>query len=42
MRGVAEEAAGAYKDVSAVVEAADSTGLARTVARLEPVICIKG
>ena len=42
MRGVAEEAPGAYKDVSAVVEAADSAGLARTVARLEPVICIKG
>lgn len=42
MRGVAEEAPGAYKDVSAVVEAADRAGLARTVARLEPVICIKG
>ena len=42
MRGVAEEAPGPYKDVSAVVEAADSAGLARTVARLEPVICIKG
>jgi RNA-splicing ligase RtcB len=28
--------------VSAVVEAADHAGLARTVARLEPVICIKG
>ena len=42
MRGVAEEAPGAYKDVSAVVEAADRAGLARTVARLEPVLCIKG
>jgi tRNA-splicing ligase RtcB (3'-phosphate/5'-hydroxy nucleic acid ligase) len=42
MRGVAEEAPGAYKDVSAVVEAADHAGLAQTVARLEPVICIKG
>ena len=42
MRGVAEEAPGAYKDVSAVVEAADRAGLARTVARLEPIICIKG
>ena len=29
MRGVAEEAPGAYKDVSAVVEAADRAGLAR-------------
>ena len=42
MRGVAEEAPGAYKDVAEVVEAADHAGLARTVARLEPVICIKG
>ncbi len=42
MRGVAEEAPGAYKDVSAVVESADRAGLASTVARLEPVICIKG
>lgn len=42
MRGIAEEAPGAYKDVSEVVTAADRAGLARTVARLEPVICIKG
>lgn len=41
-RGVAEEAPGAYKDVSAVVESADRAGLARTVARLEPLICVKG
>ncbi|HXG49727.1 MAG TPA: RtcB family protein [Methylomirabilota bacterium] len=41
-RGVAEEAPGAYKDVSAVVEAADHAHLARMVARLEPLICIKG
>jgi tRNA-splicing ligase RtcB len=42
MRGVAEEAPGAYKDVSAVVDAADAAGLARKVARVEPLICIKG
>jgi len=42
MRGVAEEAPGAYKDVSAVCEAADHAGLARLVARLEPVVCVKG
>jgi tRNA-splicing ligase RtcB len=42
MRGVAEEAPGAYKDVSEVVDAADRAGLAHTVARLEPIICIKG
>lgn len=41
-RGVAEEAPGAYKDVNAVVDAADRCGLARKVARLEPLICIKG
>ena len=41
-RGIAEEAPGAYKDVSAVVEAADRAGLARRVARLEPLVCIKG
>jgi tRNA-splicing ligase RtcB len=42
LRGVAEEAPGAYKDVSAVVDAAHAAGLARKVARLEPLICIKG
>jgi tRNA-splicing ligase RtcB len=42
MRGVAEEAPGAYKDVGAVVLAAEHAGLARRVARLTPMICIKG
>ncbi len=42
MRGVAEEAPGAYKDVSAVVDASDQAGLARKVAKLEPLICVKG
>ncbi len=42
IRGVAEEAPGAYKDVSAVVDATHQAGLARKVARLEPVVCIKG
>jgi tRNA-splicing ligase RtcB (3'-phosphate/5'-hydroxy nucleic acid ligase) len=41
-RGVAEEAPGAYKDVSAVVEAADRAGLARKVVKLAPLVCIKG
>ncbi len=41
-RGVAEEAPFAYKDVDRVVDIADKAGLARKVARLEPVICIKG
>jgi tRNA-splicing ligase RtcB len=42
VRGVAEEAPGAYKDVGAVVRAAERAGLARRVARLRPLICIKG
>jgi tRNA-splicing ligase RtcB len=41
-RGVAEEAPGAYKDVGAVVDAADHVGLSRKVARLEPLVCVKG
>jgi tRNA-splicing ligase RtcB len=41
-RDVAEEAPDAYKDVSGVVAAADQAGLARKVARLVPLICIKG
>jgi tRNA-splicing ligase RtcB len=42
LRGVAEEAPGAYKDVSQVVDVSHAAGLARKVARLAPVICIKG
>ena len=42
MRGIAEEAPQAYKDVAAVVDAADAAGLARKVARTEPLICVKG
>jgi tRNA-splicing ligase RtcB len=42
LRGVAEEAPGAYKDVSAVVDASERAGLASKVARLRPLICIKG
>jgi tRNA-splicing ligase RtcB len=42
MRGVAEEAPGAYKDITAVVEAAHLAGLSRKVATIEPLICIKG
>ena len=42
MRGVAEEAPLAYKDVHAVIDVADRAGLAKKVARLEPVICVKG
>jgi tRNA-splicing ligase RtcB len=41
-RGIAEEAPGAYKDVTEVVHSAEQAGLARRVARLEPLVCIKG
>jgi tRNA-splicing ligase RtcB len=41
-RGVAEEAPGAYKDVTAVVDAAHAAKLSLKVAKLEPLICIKG
>jgi tRNA-splicing ligase RtcB len=42
LRGVAEEAPGAYKDVNAVVDATAAAGLARKVAKLAPLIVIKG
>ena len=42
MRGLAEEAPYAYKDVSSVVDSVVGAGLARKVARLEPVAVIKG
>ncbi|MFO7579095.1 MAG: RtcB family protein [Nitrosomonas halophila] len=42
LRGVAEEAPDAYKNVSSVVNTADQAGLARKIACLEPLICIKG
>jgi tRNA-splicing ligase RtcB len=42
LRGVAEEAPGAYKDVTEVVEATERAGLARRVAKLVPIVTIKG
>ncbi len=42
MRGVAEEAPAAYKDVHAVVDAADAAGLSRKVVQLKPLVCVKG
>ncbi|MHA1554228.1 MAG: RtcB family protein [Alphaproteobacteria bacterium] len=41
-RGISEEAPGAYKDVDHVVDVADKAGLSRKVARVRPLICIKG
>lgn len=40
--GIAEEAPIAYKDVNKVVETVHKAGIARKVARLEPVVVIKG
>jgi len=42
LRGIAEEAPGAYKDVSAVVQAAHDAGISMIVARVEPLVCVKG
>ncbi len=42
MRGLAEEAPAAYKDVSRVVEVVQGAGIARQVARLRPMAVIKG
>lgn len=40
--GVAEEAPGAYKDVDEVVEIMDRAGVNSKVARLKPLVCVKG
>ena len=42
MAGLAEEAPVAYKDVDRVVEVVHGAGIARKVARLEPLVVIKG
>ena len=40
--GVAEEAPGAYKDVTKVVDSVHNAGLAKKVVRVIPLACIKG
>lgn len=42
LKGVAEEAPGAYKDIDAVVDCAVGAGLVTRAARLLPAACIKG
>lgn len=42
MRGIAEEAPDAYKDIEEVVMATERAGLAQRVAFLKPIACIKG
>jgi len=41
-KGIAEEAPGAYKDISDVITSATGAGLVAPVARLQPLACIKG
>jgi tRNA-splicing ligase RtcB len=42
LRGLAEEAPIAYKDVSRVVDVVHNAGIARKVARLRPIAVVKG
>lgn len=42
LRGVAEEAPGAYKDIEEVAQTTHTLGLAAKTARLRPLACIKG
>ncbi len=42
VKGLAEEAPAAYKDVSRVVDIVDRAGIGRKLARLEPIAVIKG
>ncbi|MDD9953308.1 MAG: RtcB family protein [Candidatus Woesearchaeota archaeon] len=42
LKGISEEAPGAYKDVDEVIAVSDSAGIARKVARLVPIGVIKG
>jgi tRNA-splicing ligase RtcB len=41
-KGIAEEAPDAYKDVNQVVDAVDKAGLAKKVALVKPMACVKG
>jgi len=42
MSGLAEEAPQAYKDVDEVVDTVCGAGIARKVARMRPVVVVKG
>ncbi|WP_421902562.1 RtcB family protein [Maridesulfovibrio sp.] len=41
-KGIAEEAPLAYKDVDMIIESTQAAGIADKVARLRPILCIKG
>ena len=42
LRGLAEEMPWAYKDVAEVVDVVDRAGIARRIARLKPLLVVKG
>ena len=42
LKGLPEEAPDAYKDILQVVEITHKTGISEKVAKLKPMICIKG
>jgi tRNA-splicing ligase RtcB (3'-phosphate/5'-hydroxy nucleic acid ligase) len=39
---ISEEAPGAYKDIEAVINAMHGSGIVQKVARLKPIVCLKG
>ncbi len=41
-KGISEEAPGAYKDIDQVAASTVGAGLARMVARMRPLVCVKG
>ena len=42
LKGIAEEAPGAYKDIDSVVDIMHGAGISGKVAKLKPMICVKG
>ena len=42
LKGVGEQAQGAYKDIKDVADTTHALGLAAKIARLRPLACIKG
>ncbi|MBS3063152.1 MAG: RtcB family protein [Candidatus Diapherotrites archaeon] len=42
LKGIAEEAPGAYKDIDQVIDVVHHAGISSKVARVRPLICVKG
>lgn len=42
LRGITEEAPQAYKDVDSIVNSTQKAGISKMIARLRPILCIKG